>query len=186
MYKKRVSAGWAVKVVALANRQIYQTRFTKGKTLLQQINNLPKTHFLVYMYESSMLILHIAWAPVGSQTAVWLSTTLKRLASPWHWSNRTRRRMWRNAATAAHLLTLSARNEVDALEVMKKHRTHLIALQMLRVHTPSLLTDLTLIELVKATQTWAVCLCRFHLSGPFRGADGSWQITHRHTESHHF
>lgn len=41
-------------------------------------------------------------------------------------------------------------------EVMKKHRTHLIAFQMVPLHTPSPLTDLTLIELVKAIQTRAV------------------------------
>lgn len=39
--------------------------------------------------------------------------------------------MWRDAITAAHRLTLSVWDEVDAAAVMKKHRTHLIVPQLL-------------------------------------------------------
>lgn len=47
-------------------------------------------------------------------------------------------------------------NGVDVVEVMKKHGRRLIALQLLQLSHP--LTDLTLIRLVKATQTSAVAV----------------------------
>lgn len=40
---------------------------------------------------------------------------------------------------------------------MKKHRTHLIAPQMLRLRTPHPLTDLTLTELMETSQTRVAC-----------------------------
>lgn len=71
----------------------------------------------------------------------------------------------------------SARNEVDAAEVMKKHGMHLIAVQMLPLHAPRSLSDLIQLKLVKTVQPRSVCHTAFTHPDKPKGSDKiHWQM----------